>query len=129
MSEPKPPDAEPVRRGANAFFIASSFAQISALLRYVILARMLGPEQLGLAATLVVMAAFFDLVSDTGSDRFLIQDRDGDTPEVQKLVHLVLHLQGRRHRRGAGGIRLADRPGLRNATAGDGPGAAGGCLG
>jgi O-antigen/teichoic acid export membrane protein len=55
----------------------------------VVLARLLGPEQLGVAATLVVTASFFDLISDTGSDRFLIQDRDGDTPEVQKLVHLV----------------------------------------
>ncbi len=50
---------------------------------------MLGPHQLGLAATLVLMSAFFDMVSDTGSDRFLIQDRDGDSPSAQRLVHLV----------------------------------------
>jgi len=94
VSESQPPTAQPVHRGANAFFAASGFAQVAALLRYVLLARMLGPEQLGLAATLVVMAAFFDLVSDTGSDRFLIQDRDGDKPEVQKLVHLVYISRG-----------------------------------
>jgi lipopolysaccharide exporter len=79
----------PVHRGANIYFAASGIAQASGLLRYVALARLLGPEQLGLAAMLVLTAAFFDLISDTGSDRFLIQDRDGDTPDVQKLVHLV----------------------------------------
>ena len=74
------------RRGGRAFFVASIVAQVSALVRYVILARLLGPEQLGLAATLVVTGAFFDMISDTGADRFLIQDRDGDTVTVQRLV-------------------------------------------
>ena len=63
-------------------------------MRYVALARLLGPTELGLATTLVVTGAFFDLVSDTGSDRFLIQDRDGDTPQVQRLVQLVYVLRG-----------------------------------
>jgi O-antigen/teichoic acid export membrane protein len=54
-----------------------------------VLARVLGPEELGLAAALTVTAGFFDLISDTGSDRFLIQDRDGENAQVQKLVQLV----------------------------------------
>lgn len=53
------------------------------------MARLLGPEQLGLAALLLLTAAFFESVSDSGSDRFLIQDPDGDKPAVQKLVQLV----------------------------------------
>ncbi len=69
--------------------MASAVAQMSALLRYVVLARLLGPEQLGIAATLVLTSAFFDFISDTGSDRFLIQDRHGDEPAVQSLVQLV----------------------------------------
>jgi O-antigen/teichoic acid export membrane protein len=82
------------RRGGRLFFFAAGVAQVSALLRYVALARLLGPEQLGLASTLVVTAAFFDLISDTGSDRFLIQDRDGDNPSAQQLVHLVMVVRG-----------------------------------
>ena len=58
------------------------------------MARFLGPEQLGLATTLVVTAAFFDLVSDTGADRFLVQDRHGDTTQVQNLVQLVYVSRG-----------------------------------
>jgi O-antigen/teichoic acid export membrane protein len=69
--------------------VATVLAQAVALLRYVVMARLLGPEQLGLAATLVITASFFDLISDTGADRFLIQDRDGDTARVQGLVQLV----------------------------------------
>ncbi|MEO8813295.1 MAG: oligosaccharide flippase family protein [Caulobacteraceae bacterium] len=90
-----PPDSSidvapaPPRRGARLFFVATIVAQASALLRYVVLARILGPEQLGLAATLVVTAAFFDMISETGSDRFLIQDREGGQPAVQELVQLV----------------------------------------
>jgi O-antigen/teichoic acid export membrane protein len=83
-----------VRRGGSLYFATALFAQFSALLRYVILARLLGPEQLGLAATLVVTASFFDMISDTGGERFLIQDRDGGTPQVQSLVQAVTVARG-----------------------------------
>ncbi len=82
--------AEAGRRGGTAYFIATLVSQASALLRYVVLARLLGPEQLGLAATLVVTASFFDMISDTGADRYLVQNRDGDKVKVQDLVQLVL---------------------------------------
>jgi O-antigen/teichoic acid export membrane protein len=88
------PVTPPNRRGGRSYFVAAIVAQVSALLRYVILARLLGPEQLGLASTLVVTAAFFDLISDTGSDRFMIQDRHGDAPAAQQLVHLVMVVRG-----------------------------------
>jgi O-antigen/teichoic acid export membrane protein len=83
------PQAPGARKGGNLYFSATIIAMAAALLRYVALARFLGPQQLGLAATIVVTGAFFDLVSDTGSDRFLIQDAEGDSPRVQKLVQLV----------------------------------------
>jgi len=68
---------------------ASVVAQVCSLARYTIMARLLGPEQLGLAALLILTSSFFESISDNGSDRFLIQDRDGDEPAVQKLVQLV----------------------------------------
>jgi O-antigen/teichoic acid export membrane protein len=97
--EPAPDLAErdgEVRRpgGANLYFLASIIAQAAALLRYVVLAHLLGPTQLGLVTTLVVTAAFFDQVSDTGGDRFIIQDRHGGEPEVQKLVQTTYVLRG-----------------------------------
>jgi O-antigen/teichoic acid export membrane protein len=82
------------RRGGGRYFAATLVSQGAALFRYVVLARLLGPEQLGLAATLVVTSSFFDMISDTGADRFLIQNRDGDEPAVQRLVQLVLVVRG-----------------------------------
>jgi O-antigen/teichoic acid export membrane protein len=91
-----PADAAPVhrRRGATILFAGSTVAQACALARYTVLARLLGPEQLGLAATMVLTSQFFTSITDSGSDRFLIQDRDGDTPEVQKFVQLVWVTRG-----------------------------------
>jgi O-antigen/teichoic acid export membrane protein len=88
------PETTARRRGATAYLAASAVQQVAALLRYVLLARLIGPEQLGLAATLILTASFFDLISDTASDRYLIQDKDGDQETVQNLVQLVLAGRG-----------------------------------
>ncbi|HEX3886095.1 MAG TPA: oligosaccharide flippase family protein [Phenylobacterium sp.] len=77
------------RKGARVYLAGSVLGQACALFRYTLLARLLGPTQLGLVATLVLVSQFFELISDTGSDRFLVQDSKGDTPEVQQLVQLV----------------------------------------
>ena len=79
----------PGRRGAKIYLAGALVGQACALLRYTLLARLLGPEQLGLVATLILVSNFFEMISDTGSDRFLVQDREGDAPDVQKLVQLV----------------------------------------
>ena len=83
-----------MRKGGKAYFAATLVAQASALARYVILARLLGEEQLGLAAMLILTAQFFDSISDTGSDRFIVQDADGDTPMMQRVVQLALAARG-----------------------------------
>ena len=87
-------DMPPERRGARGYFAASAISQVCALLRYVLLARLLGPEQLGFAAALMLTGSFFDLISDTGGDRFLIQDKDGDQASAQSLVQHVLVVRG-----------------------------------
>src|SRR3546814_5270331 len=53
------------------------------------LARRSGAERLGLAAILILTAQFFDSVTDSGSDRFLVQDRAGSAPALLRLTHLV----------------------------------------
>lgn len=68
---------------------AITTAQVLALVRNIFLARLLGPEQFGLAMTLVLTMQFFDSLSDSGNDKFLIQDRDGDAPEVQNMAHFL----------------------------------------
>jgi O-antigen/teichoic acid export membrane protein len=82
------------RRGSKAYLAASFGAQACALLRYIILARLLGPEQLGIAVALILTAQFFESVTESGGDKFLVQDGQGDEPAVQKMVHLVWLLRG-----------------------------------
>jgi O-antigen/teichoic acid export membrane protein len=81
--------SEPGRRGAKAYLAATAVAQLCALARYTILARFLGPEALGLVAMLTLASQFFQSITDNGSDRFLIQDKDGDKPVVQSLVQTL----------------------------------------
>lgn len=83
-----------MRKGGKAYFAANLVSQASALARYVILARLLGEHELGLAAMLILTAQFFESVSDTGSDRFIVQDADGDTSTMQGVVQMVLAARG-----------------------------------
>jgi O-antigen/teichoic acid export membrane protein len=80
----------PKRRGTKLFLGAATASQIFALVRYVLLARLLGPEQLGVAAILILTQAFFNLVTDLAADRFIVQDENGDHFSVQEFVQLVL---------------------------------------
>lgn len=82
------------RRGTVAYIASSATVMVAALVRYTILARLLGAEQLGLAASMILIAQFFQSFTDSGSDRFLIQDPHGDEPEVQSTVHLVYIVRG-----------------------------------
>lgn len=88
------PTALPARRGGRLLLAGNGVAQLCALARYTLLARLLGPEQLGLGVTLILTAQFFDSISDSGSDRFLIQDRHGDEPRTQALVQLLGLVRG-----------------------------------
>jgi lipopolysaccharide exporter len=83
-----------VQKGARAYLGASFVGQGAALVRFVILSRLLGPEQLGLAALLIVTSQFFELVTDTATDRFMIQDADGDSPVLQRVVQAGMVLRG-----------------------------------
>jgi O-antigen/teichoic acid export membrane protein len=76
------------------YFTGSLVAMACAAGRYMVFARILGPHQLGLAAILILTTSFLDTVTDTGSDRFLVQDSDAGEPSTLAMVHLVLVLRG-----------------------------------
>lgn len=74
--------------------VANSASLAMSLARNVILARLIGPEQFGVAATLLLLILFFDAISDSGTDRYLIQSREGDNPEVQHTAQSVIFVRG-----------------------------------
>lgn len=69
-------------------------APVAALLRNIVIARMLGPEMFGLAVTLIVTGQFFDTVTNIGSDQFLVQDDGGETSRVQAMAQLTMVIRG-----------------------------------
>lgn len=66
---------------STTFVVASSFA------RGVILARILGPAQYGLALILITITSALDLFADAGIDRFIVQNRFGYRPDVLATSH------------------------------------------
>lgn len=88
------PEPAARRTGLFSFAVGSGAAQAAALLRYMVLARLLGPEQLGLAAILILVSQFFEQLTDVGLDRFLVQSKAGNQRSVNAAVHTVLVLRG-----------------------------------
>ncbi len=82
------------RQGARLLAGAIIFGQICALLRYVVLTRALGPAELGLAVIVVLAGQLFDSVTDSGYDRFMVQDRGADAAPAQAQVQLFAMLRG-----------------------------------
>ncbi len=66
---------------SSAFAVGSSFA------RGVILARILGPHQYGLALILISITGALDLFADAGIDRFIVQARFGYRGDMMGTSH------------------------------------------
>ena len=94
MTSEGPTDTQSASRGSGVYLAGSAVSMACALLRYTVMARILGPEQLGLAATLLLTMQFFDLLMESGSDRLMIQDPKGGTVAAQALVQLVFVCRG-----------------------------------
>jgi O-antigen/teichoic acid export membrane protein len=68
--------------------------EILGLLRNIILARLLGPSEMGVFATLAITLSLLDMVSDLGPDRLLVQAEDGDREEFQATAQTLLLIRG-----------------------------------
>jgi O-antigen/teichoic acid export membrane protein len=66
---------------SNAFGIASTFA------RGIILARILGPRQFGLAVIIIAITSALDMFADAGIDKFIIQNRFGYRSDIIRTSH------------------------------------------
>jgi len=66
----------------------------SAFLRNLILARLLGAEQMGLAVALALGVRVLEMLGDFGMERFLVQVRADELTGVRGTVHLVQVVKG-----------------------------------
>jgi len=70
------------------------FSQACAFLRNVIIARLLSPSDFGIASTFAITFFLIEMVSSLAADKLLIQAKDGDDPQFQNTVQLVLAWRG-----------------------------------
>ena len=63
-------------------------------LRNLILARLIGPDEMGLAVALVLGFRLVEMIGDFGHERLLVQVRDGDLARVRGATHFIQAIKG-----------------------------------
>jgi O-antigen/teichoic acid export membrane protein len=73
----------------NVFIVgfSSAFGLATTFLRGVLLARILGPSEFGLAVILISITGALDLFADAGIDRFVVQHRFGARSDLMRTSH------------------------------------------
>jgi len=66
----------------------------SAFLRNIILARIIGVEEMGLAVALALGIRLLEMAGDFGLERLLVQVDDNALPEMRRTVHLLQLMKG-----------------------------------
>jgi O-antigen/teichoic acid export membrane protein len=74
--------------------VAQVACQALTFVRSVMIARLLGPQQFGVAAALLMTSAFIDMIGNMSADRLLVQADDGDAYILQRAAHLVQLIRG-----------------------------------
>ena len=69
-------------------------AEMAALARSVVLARLIGADELGQAMMLALVLRLTEMVSDVGVERLLAQAHDGDDPRLQAQLQAAVLLRG-----------------------------------
>ena len=80
----------------TALILAGSSGTLS-LMRFgrnVLIARLLGVEDYGIASTFALIMALVEMLSDLGLARFVVQDREGDNPSLVAAIHALGILRG-----------------------------------
>lgn len=89
MLNKKKTGAPPAKGGRRFTLYASIATQVFALLRNIIVARLLGPEEFGIAAIIILTIAFLDSFSNAGSQNLLVQAKDEDGRPLLAAAHAV----------------------------------------
>lgn len=69
-------------------------AQVLAFVRNAGVARLIGVEQFGIAATLLIVVMLVEMLSNFNLDKLLLQAPDGEDPVVQDTIHTVQAVRG-----------------------------------
>lgn len=83
-----------VLRAGTALSASEVLSQVLRFVRNVIVARILLPDDFGIAAACGMGIALLGMITNLGLERMMVQAEDGDTPEFNATAHTVLLLRG-----------------------------------
>jgi O-antigen/teichoic acid export membrane protein len=81
-------------RGSVLLFASKGVSQVCSFVRNVIVARAIGVENFGIAATFSITVSILDMLGGLSVDKLLIQAKDGNDEKFQSAAHVVLALRG-----------------------------------
>ncbi|MEO1205620.1 MAG: oligosaccharide flippase family protein [Pseudomonadota bacterium] len=92
----KPQTATAAKVGRQGLLLISGFAaaQAFAFARNALIGHALSKGDFGIAATITITLQLIETLSDVGSDRLIVQSKDGDDPALTALAHLTLVAKG-----------------------------------
>jgi O-antigen/teichoic acid export membrane protein len=90
-----PPSIEHHRllTGAATLGIAHAGGQVCSFVRNVLLTRLLGPDEFGVACAFAALVAGLDMMSDLSVDKLVVQSRRGNDPRFVAVLHHLLVLR------------------------------------
>lgn len=83
-----------VLSGAASLGAGQALSQGLSFVRNIIIARLLSPEDFGIAATFAITVSLLEMISDLAADKLIIQARDGDDPRLQSTAQLWQFIRG-----------------------------------
>ena len=83
-----------VLKGGALLSAGSAVGKALALIRNIIIARILSPEDFGVAATFIITLSLLQSVSEVAADKLQVQAKDGDDKRLQQVMHLFQLMRG-----------------------------------
>lgn len=81
-------------RGGLVLSLGNALSQVFSLLRNLIVARLVSPEEFGVAVTFALTLSVLEAAVAHGFDKLLIQDEEGEEVTLQSMLHAILVSRG-----------------------------------
>ena len=81
-------------KGGLTVGLSQAVVQACSFIRNVIVARLISPQNYGIAATFAMTFYLLEMISNLGMETLLIQAEDGNEPRFEQTAHLMLVLRG-----------------------------------
>lgn len=80
--------------GATVLATGQVVGQGFSFVRNIIIARLISPDDFGIAATFVIAVSLLEMISDLAAHRLLVQAEDGNDERFQETAHLLMAVRG-----------------------------------